>query len=270
MKNNRFLLVLMAGGLLSACSTTPAPSIYKGGPSAVKPAPDVDANAPVVRPLTQGAFKETPLEAKPLPAKPLNSYAPSAAAPSVPMAPTVNYAQQSATAVAASANAGVSNAANGLTNGVNDQVALASTSVNSATAKSAASINSNANSYTSQANQVATASASKVLAPVDSAITSIALPVVPLTASPAARELSASADAAMARGDLTASAASLERALRIEPNNAGLWSRLSEVRLRQGDNAQAEQLALKSNGLAAGNAALRTRNDKIVAAARAQ
>jgi len=72
----------------------------------------------------------------------------------------------------------------------------------------------------------------------------------------------------MAQGDLTASAASLERALRIEPNNAGLWSRLAEVRLRQGDTAQAEQLALKANGLAGADVALRSRNDQIVAQAR--
>lgn len=261
MKNNRFLIVLMTGGMLSACSTTPAPSIYKGGQAAVKPAPVVDANAPVVRPLTQGDFKETPLEAKPLPAKPLSSYAPSAIAPTTPMTPTVNYAQSAATAATASASAG----AVSVTNGVNEQVALASTTANSSTVKGVTSVSSNLN----QANQVAnTAAASAKLASAPPISSSTTLPVVALTASPAVRELSANADAAMARGDLTGSAAALERALRIEPNNAGLWSRLSEVRLRQGDTAQAEQLALKSNGLAAGNAALRTRNDKIVAAAR--
>jgi Flp pilus assembly protein TadD len=74
----------------------------------------------------------------------------------------------------------------------------------------------------------------------------------------------------MRAGDLSGAAATLERALRIEPNNAGLWSRLAEVRLRQGDKAQAEQLALKSSGLAAGNAALKARNDQIIAQARAR
>lgn len=226
----------------------------------MKPEPVVDANAPVVRPLTQGAFKETPLETKPLPARPLSSYAPSAVAPTTPMTPAVDYAQSAGTAATTSVSANVASAGNA----VNNQVALASTTAANATTKSAAKVSSSLN----QADQVTTVAVGTELASAAPTSSSLALPVVALTASPAARELSASADAAMARGDLTASAAALERALRIEPNNAGLWSRLSEVRLRQGDRAQAEQLALKSNGLAAGNAALRTRNDKIVAAAR--
>lgn len=85
---------------------------------------------------------------------------------------------------------------------------------------------------------------------------------------PAVMALAKRADGEMRANDLAAAAATLERALRIEPNNAGLWSRLAEVRLRQGDKTQAEQLALKSNGLAAGNAALKARNDQIIARAR--
>ena len=244
MKNNRFLIALIASGLLSACSTTPAPSIYKGEP-AVKPVPKVDPNAPVVRALTAPGFKETPLEAKPLPAKPLNSYAPSVVAPSAPMAPGVDYAQAANAQVAAGAGQ------------VNKNVAAASTQVNSTTAMTTAKLNDGVG----QVNQAAAATSHKVAG-------AVALPAASLSGSPAARELASSADAAMARGDLTASAASLERGLRIEPNNAGLWSRLAEVRLRQGDTAQAEQLALKANGLAGADAALRARNDKIVAQAR--
>ena len=244
MKNNRFLIILIAGSLLSACSTTPAPSIYKGEP-AVKPAPKVDPNAPVVRALSAPGFKETPLEAKPLPAKPLNSYAPSAVAPSAPMAPGVDYAQSANTQVAAAS----SQASMGVT--------LASKQASATSAMTTAKLNDGVG----QVNQAAAATGSK-------AAGAVALPAASLSGSPAARELATSADAAMARGDLTASAASLERALRIEPNNAGLWSRLAEVRLRQGDTAQAEQLALKANGLAGADAALRTRNDKIVAQAR--
>jgi len=244
MKNKRLFIILMAGGLLSACSTTPAPSIYKGEP-AVKPAPKVDPNAPVVRALSAPGFKETPLEAKPLPAKPLNSYAPSAIAPSAPMAPGVDYAQ--------TANAQLATG----TGQVNKGVSAASTQVNSTTAMTTAKLNAGVG----QVNQAAAATSTK-------AASAVALPAASLSGSPAARELASSADAAMARGDLTASAASLERGLRIEPNNASLWSRLAEVRLRQGDTAQAEQLALKANGLAGGDVALRTRNDKIVAQAR--
>lgn len=88
------------------------------------------------------------------------------------------------------------------------------------------------------------------------------------TGGPAAMALAKRADQQIKANDLMAAAATLERALRIEPNNATLWSRLAEVRLRQGDKAQAEQLALKSNGLAGGNGALKARNDQIIAQAR--
>ncbi|MGC8732602.1 MAG: tetratricopeptide repeat protein [Halothiobacillaceae bacterium] len=102
------------------------------------------------------------------------------------------------------------------------------------------------------------------------AATQLALATPAPSGGPAVMALTKRADGEMRANDLAAAAATLERALRIEPNNAGLWSRLAEVRLRQGDKAQAEQLALKSNGLAAGNAALKARNDQIIARARAR
>lgn len=98
--------------------------------------------------------------------------------------------------------------------------------------------------------------------------TQLALATPAPTGGAAAKALAKRADAEMRGNDLMAAAATLERALRIEPSNAGLWSRLAEVRLRQGDLSQAEQLALKSNGLAGGNAALRARNEQIIARAR--
>ncbi len=244
MKNNRILFVMLAAGLLSACSTTPAPSIYKGA-QAPKPAPKLDPGAPVVRPLSSGGLQETPLEAKPLPAKPLNSYAPSAVAPSAPMTPGVDYAQVAATTqINSTTAAGVQQ--------VNKAGSAASQRVSNATAKVDAGV--------SQVNQATSAG--------KQALSVASLPAASLSGSPAARELATSADAALGRGDLSGSAAILERALRIEPNNAGLWSRLAEVRLRQGDTAQAEQLALKANGLAGVDAALRSRNEQIVAQAR--
>lgn len=100
------------------------------------------------------------------------------------------------------------------------------------------------------------------------AATQLALATPAPSGGPAVMALAKRADGEIRANDLVAAAATLERALRIEPNNAGLWSRLAEVRLRQGDKAQAEQLALKSNGLAAGNAALKARNDQIIARAR--
>ncbi len=100
--------------------------------------------------------------------------------------------------------------------------------------------------------------------------TQLALAAPAPSGGPAVRSLLKQAEEAMRAHDLITAAATLERALRIEPNNAVLWSRLAEVRLMQGDKAQAEQLALKSNGLAAGNPALKARNDQIIARARAR
>ncbi len=64
------------------------------------------------------------------------------------------------------------------------------------------------------------------------------------------------------------SAATLERALRIEPRNPWLWHRLAEVRLEMGMARRAEQLALKSKALAVGNPRLVRRNWLLIAQAR--
>ena len=78
---------------------------------------------------------------------------------------------------------------------------------------------------------------------------------------------SARADAAA--GKLPSAAASLERALRIEPRNPRLWQQLARVRLQQGDFAQAESLAARSNSFAGNDSAVRAENQRIVEAARA-
>lgn len=69
-------------------------------------------------------------------------------------------------------------------------------------------------------------------------------------------------------GDLEAAAASLERAIRIDPRNAALWYHLATVRLSQGNPTAAEQLAVKSNSLATGNTAQQARNWNLIASAR--
>lgn len=69
-------------------------------------------------------------------------------------------------------------------------------------------------------------------------------------------------------GNLEAASASLERAIRIDPRNPALWHHLANVRLAQGDAAAAEQLAVKSNSLAAGNRAQQRRNWELIARAR--
>jgi Tfp pilus assembly protein PilF len=63
-------------------------------------------------------------------------------------------------------------------------------------------------------------------------------------------------------------AASLERALRIEPRNPRLWQELARVRLKQGDYAQAESTAARSNSWAGGDKALRAENWRLIAQAR--
>src|SRR5205807_9125341 len=72
----------------------------------------------------------------------------------------------------------------------------------------------------------------------------------------------ARADAAAGR--LANAAATLERALRIEPRNPRLWHELARVRLRQGDNAQAAQLAARSNSFAGSDSQLRAANQAII------
>lgn len=76
------------------------------------------------------------------------------------------------------------------------------------------------------------------------------------------------AEAQRAAGDLSGAAATLERALRIEPRSAHLWNRLARVRLEQRQFAQAESLAAKSNVLAGDAPTLKRDNGSIIATAR--
>lgn len=69
-------------------------------------------------------------------------------------------------------------------------------------------------------------------------------------------------------GDRESAAATLERALRLQPKNALLWHRLGALRLQQRNGQQAINLASKSNSLAAGNYSLQAANWQIIAQAR--
>lgn len=60
----------------------------------------------------------------------------------------------------------------------------------------------------------------------------------------------------------------LERALRIEPNNPATLHSLGQVRFQQGQYTQAVALAMRSNARARGNAELRSRNQQLIQAAR--
>jgi tetratricopeptide (TPR) repeat protein len=86
--------------------------------------------------------------------------------------------------------------------------------------------------------------------------------------SPAIASLMDSARADNAAGRLANAAASLERALRIEPRNPRLWQELSRVRLSQRDYVQAESCAARSNSWAGGDALLIGDNWRLIAQAR--
>ena len=77
-----------------------------------------------------------------------------------------------------------------------------------------------------------------------------------------------SARADSAAGRLANAAASLERALRIEPRNPRLWQELARVRLKQGQFAQAESVAARSNSWAGEDKALRAENWRLIAQSR--
>lgn len=76
------------------------------------------------------------------------------------------------------------------------------------------------------------------------------------------------ARADVAANRLGSAAATLERALRIEPRNPRLWHELARVRLRQGDYAQAESTAARSNAWAGADGELRAANQRIIEEAR--
>lgn len=69
-------------------------------------------------------------------------------------------------------------------------------------------------------------------------------------------------------GNLNGAAATLERSLRIQPQNAVLWHRLANIRFKQGQYARATSLATKSNSLAGGNASLSRNNWLLIAKAK--
>ncbi len=71
--------------------------------------------------------------------------------------------------------------------------------------------------------------------------------------SPVVRKLLATAGNQRRVGDWGGAASSLERALRIEPRNGRLWSKLAQIRYDQKAWNKAIQLAAKSNTLSGGN-----------------
>lgn len=69
-------------------------------------------------------------------------------------------------------------------------------------------------------------------------------------------------------GQRGAAGASLERGLRIEPRNAWLWHELAQLRLDQGQYAQAVSLARKSNSFSGSERRLQAANWRLIGNAR--
>jgi len=64
--------------------------------------------------------------------------------------------------------------------------------------------------------------------------------------------------------DLSGSLATLERAVRINPRYAEVWSRMAQIYLQQGKVEQAKQHAKRSNSVIKNNAQLKAFNDNII------
>jgi cytochrome c-type biogenesis protein CcmH/NrfG len=75
----------------------------------------------------------------------------------------------------------------------------------------------------------------------------------------------------LAHGDFNGASSTLDRALRIEPNNPLLWIELGRVRLVEGDARQAEGCGRKALALASGDHGAQQQSGRLLAdALRAQ
>jgi cytochrome c-type biogenesis protein CcmH/NrfG len=82
--------------------------------------------------------------------------------------------------------------------------------------------------------------------------------------SPATRSLVNQAHQQTARGDLDGASLTLDRALRIEPNNPLIWAELGKVRLAENDAHQAEVCARKALALASGDRAAQAEAGRVL------
>ena len=106
------------------------------------------------------------------------------------------------------------------------------------------------------------------------------IPPPPPRASPAPREnhlspatlsLVTQSRTLASRGDLDGASSTLDRALRIEPNNPLLWIELGRLRLAESDAHQAESCGRKALGLASGDHGTQAQAGRLLAdALRAQ
>ena len=90
---------------------------------------------------------------------------------------------------------------------------------------------------------------------------------VPSGAASAGATLVAEGRAELAAGETGKAAASIERALRIEPRNSRWWTELGNVRLAEGDLQQALALGRKALRLAGSDGAARAAAEALIARA---
>jgi len=83
----------------------------------------------------------------------------------------------------------------------------------------------------------------------------------------AAQSLVAQARSQVAKGELDAASATLDRALRIEPRNPLLWIELGRVRIAQDEPKQAESYARKALSLATGDRRTQAQANALLAEA---
>jgi len=94
-------------------------------------------------------------------------------------------------------------------------------------------------------------------------------PTMPVSENPAVLTLVEQARAEAAENKIKSAVATIERAQRLEPRNPWLWQELARLHLAQGDHAQAESLAARSNTWAGSDRTLRAANWRLIGAARA-
>jgi predicted Zn-dependent protease len=96
--------------------------------------------------------------------------------------------------------------------------------------------------------------------------TSQPLPVTqPKTLGPATRSLVAQAQQQLKAGQDAAAASTLERALRIEPDNPLIWLEMAKLRHTEGNAAQAESMARKALSMAGGDARVQSSAWRVIA-----
>lgn len=82
--------------------------------------------------------------------------------------------------------------------------------------------------------------------------------------SPAGESLLAQGRAQRNAGELGQASMTLERAIRIDPDQPALWLELARVHLDEGNFTQAEQLARKAGSLTPADSPLRASIDTVV------